>query len=359
MTAVLFVAGLGLLIGGAELLVRGASRIAAAAGISPLVVGLTVVAFGTSAPELAVTAAASLGGDPDLALGNVVGSNVLNVLLILGVSALVAPLLVQKRLVRLEVPFMIAISALVVILSLNRVISRTEGIILFLGGLTYTAVLVLRARAVAPPRMERAGPPATPASITLNVVLVLGGLGLLVLGSRWIVAGAEAMAQAFGIPQLVIGLTVVAAGTSLPELATSIVAALRGERDMAVGNVIGSNIFNLLIVLGAASMLAPGGVDVPLSALTFDLPVMLAVAVVCLPIFFTGLKIDRLEGFIFLGFYVIYTTYLVLDAANHDALDALQDGILFVALPLTVLTLVAAGWGRRDEEADAEVETEG
>ncbi len=349
MTSLLFMVGLILLVGGAELLVRGASRIATAAGISPLVVGLTVVAFGTSAPELAVTTSAALRGFPDLALGNVVGSNVLNVLLILGASALVAPLVVQKRVVRLEVPFMIGVTALVVLLSLNGVVSRWEGLFLLVGGITYTTVLVTRARAVAPkrrPEDEGSGP-----STAANLALVAVGLVLLVLGSRWIVAGAEAMAAALGVPELVIGLTVVAAGTSLPELATSVVASVRGQRDIAVGNIIGSNIFNLLIVLGAAAAVSPSGVAVPLTALTFDLPVMLAVSVACLPIFITGLKIDRLEGFIFLGFYVIYTTYLVLDASNHRALPALREGILFVALPLTVLTLLASALNGRDDDA--------
>jgi cation:H+ antiporter len=340
MVVALFLAGLLFLISGAEMLVRGSSRIATAAGISPLVVGLTVVAFGTSAPELAVTAAASFRGDPDLALGNVVGSNVLNVLLILGASALVAPLLVQKRLVRMEVPFMIGVTALVVVLGLNGVISRLEGAFLFAGGIAYTVVLVLRARAVAPSAANRQ---PGPGRLPINIGLVGIGLALLVLGSQWIVDGAQAMAAALGVPQLVIGLTVVAVGTSLPELATSIVASLQGQRDIAVGNIIGSNIFNLLIVLGSASAISPIGVEVPLTALTFDLPVMLAVALVCLPIFITGLKIDRLEGFIFLGFYVIYTTYVVLDAADHRALYALQEGIFFIALPLTLLTLIAAG----------------
>ena len=349
MTVLLFVLGLGLLVGGAELLVRGASRIATLAGISPLVVGLTVVAFGTSAPELAVTASAAVTGDPDLALGNVVGSNVLNVLLILGLSALVAPLLVQRRLVRLEVPFMVAVTGVVVLLSLNRVISRAEGAVLLAGGLLYTGVLVFQSRRAAPPVEERE-PASGSTSVPVNLTLIVLGLGLLVLGSHWIVNGARAMAAAFGVPELVIGLTVVAAGTSLPELATSVVASVRGQRDIAVGNIIGSNLFNLMIVLGSASVIAPGGVDVPTSALTFDLPVMLAVALVCMPVFITGLRIDRLEGLIFLGFYVIYTTYLTLDAAHHHALDELQDGILFVALPLTALTLITAAFRGRAEE---------
>ncbi|MFW5947311.1 MAG: calcium/sodium antiporter, partial [Gemmatimonadota bacterium] len=352
-TTLLFILGLALLVGGAELLVRGASRIAMLLGIAPLIVGLTVVAFGTSAPELAVTGVASMRGDPDLALGNVVGSNVLNVLLILGASALVAPLVVQQRLVRSGVPFMIGVTALVVVLSLDRVLTRLEGALLLAGGLTYTTLLVLRARRHASPRLPpSAGPPAPAGSLPLNAVLMLGGLGLLVLGSRWVVAGAEAMAAALGVPQLVIGLTVVAAGTSLPELATSVVASARGQRDIAVGNIIGSNIFNLLIVLGAAATLSDVGLDVPLSALTFDLPVMLGVAIACLPIFITGLRIDRVEGCLFLAFYAIYTGYLVLDAADHHALPALQEGVFFVALPLTLLTLAVAALRARSRPRD-------
>jgi cation:H+ antiporter len=334
LTVLLFVLGLTLLIGGAELLVRGAARAAAAAGIAPLVVGLTVVAFGTSAPELAVTTAAAIRGDPGLALGNVVGSNVLNVLLILGASAVVAPLRVERRLVRLEVPFMVGVSVLVLVLALNGTIGRWEGVGLLAGGISYTVVLVLRARAAAAAMPAEAGAPATHRkgpSILGNAAMVLLGLALLVLGSRWLVMGARAIAEAFGVPDLVIGLTIVAAGTSLPELATSVVASVRGHRDIAVGNIIGSNIFNLLIILGAAAGISADGLAVPLSALTFDLPVMLSVAVACLPVFFTGLRIDRAEGLIFLGFYAAYLLYLILD------------GILFFALPLAVLSLGASG----------------
>lgn len=365
MTVFLFIVGLALLIGGAELLVRGASRIATAIGIAPLVVGLTVVAFGTSAPELAVTTAATLRGDGDLALGNVVGSNILNVLLVLGLSAAVSPLMVQKRLVRLEVPFMILISAVVVALALDRGISRVEGVFLVAGGLAYTAFLIIQGRRAgdgteAPAVAAAAGETGSAASATSHwtplglagdAALVAAGLGLLVVGSRWIVQGAEALAALLGVPDLVIGLTVVSAGTSLPELATSVVAAFRGQRDIAVGNIIGSNVFNLLIVLGAAAAVVPQGLDVPLSALTFDLPVMLAVAVVCLPIFFTGHRIDRLEGFIFLGFYGVYTTYLVLYAAQHHALDEFRQA-MFLVIPLTVLVLVVDFFQQSDAASD-------
>jgi cation:H+ antiporter len=263
MTALLFVAGLVLLVAGAESLVRGATRLASAAGIAPLVVGLTVVAFGTSAPELAVTTAATLQGDADLALGNVVGSNILNVLLILGLSAVVAPLVVQRRVVRLEVPFMIAVTALVGLLTVDGSISRGEGAALLIGGITYTVVLVVQARkANAGSTAASSDRPATSALVG-SAARVLLGLVLLVLGSRWIVQGAEAMAADLGVPNLVIGLTIVSAGTSLPELATSVVASIRGERDLAVGNIIGSNVFNLLIILAPPPPSPPEGSPSP------------------------------------------------------------------------------------------------
>lgn len=347
MTYILFLLGLILLVGGAEVMVRGAIRIAAAVGISPLVIGLTVVAFGTSAPELAVAAVATLRGDPDLALGNVVGSNILNVLLILGLSAAVAPLLVQRRLVRLEVPFMIGVSVLVMLMALDRSISAIEGVFLVTGGIVYTVGLVVQARRSGN-GLERKLPALRGrAGLVASSLLVVAGLVLLTLGSHWIVVGAQAMAAAFGVPDLVIGLTVVSVGTSLPELATSVVASIRGERDLAVGNIVGSNIFNLMIILGTAAVLSVDGLDVPLAMLTFDLPVMLAVALVCLPIFFTGQKIDRAEGLIFVGFYVAYTAYLVLDAANHHALSGLRDAVLLFGLPMTVLILVM-GFLRQD-----------
>ncbi|NIP79675.1 MAG: calcium/sodium antiporter, partial [Gemmatimonadetes bacterium] len=307
----------------------------------------------TSAPELAVSTAASVRGDPGLALGNVVGSNVLNVLLILGLSAVVAPLVVERRLVRLEVPFMILASLLVMALAIDGRVGRVEGAGLLVTGLAYTTVLVLRARAVAPPLPGGTGAIGTARrAVAANAAMTVLGLLLLVLGSRWLVQGALAMAESLGVPDLVVGLTIVAAGTSLPELATSVVASVRGQRDIAVGNVVGSNIFNLLIILGAAAGVSTEGLEVPLSALTFDLPVMLAVAVACLPVFVSGLRIDRAEGLIFLGFYVAYTGYLVLDAADHYALPILRDGILFFALPLAVLALAATGYRDRPTGPD-------
>lgn len=335
MTLLLFAAGLLLMIFGAELLVRGASRLAAAVGLSPLVIGLTVVAFGTSAPELAVSLRSTLSGQDSVALGNVIGSNTFNVLFILGLSALITPLAVSSQLVRLDVPVMIAASLGVIGLALDGGIGRIDGLLLCAGFVAYTAALLLA------PKGDKGEAAESSETRRLTPTLqVLGGLALLVLGSNWMVAAAVAMATTLGVSELVIGLTIVAAGTSMPEVVTSVVASLRGERDIAVGNIVGSNLFNLLAVLGVAAVAAPGGVAVEPSVLRFDLPVMAAVAVVCLPIFFTGMAIDRWEGAVLLGYYAAYTAYLVLAATGHAALPAFSSGMLWFVIPLTALTLV-------------------
>ena len=340
----LLAAGLILLVAGAEILVRGASRLAAAVGISPLVVGLTVVAFGTSAPELAVSIAAAWSGNPALALGNVVGSNIFNVLFILGLAALITPLVVAQQLVRLDVPFMIAVSLALVGVGLDGTVSRLDGLLLFAVFAGYTTFLVWQSRkesrAVQEEYAAEYGPAKpTPGSMAAHALLVVVGLGVLVAGSRLLVTGAVDIAQALGLSDLVIGLTIVAAGTSMPEVATSVIAAIRGERDIAAGNVIGSNIFNVLCVLGLASIVAPAGIEVPRAALLFDIPVMSAVAVACLPIFFTGHRIARWEGGLFLGYYVAYTAYVVLDASDHEFAPVLATAMVWFVLPLTALTL--------------------
>jgi cation:H+ antiporter len=345
MTVVLFIAGLVFLMIGAEALVRGASRLAAMLGISPLVIGLTVVAFGTSSPELAVSVKAALSGQAGIALGNVIGSNLFNVLFILGLSALIMPLCVSRQLVRLDVPIMIAISLAVWFLSLDGRFSRMEGMLLVAGLVMYVWFLILYSRrhpadAADASGMQPAMEKRSPSNWAVNAVLVLAGLTLLVLGSRWLVDGAVSLARVLGIGETVIGLTIVAAGTSLPEAVTSIIAAVRGECDIAVGNVVGSNIFNIMGVLGLAVLVSPSGIDVPAAVVRFDLPVMVAVAFACLPIFFTGGEISRQEGALLLGYYAAYTLYLILAASHHDALPGFSAAMLFFVIPLTALTLI-------------------
>lgn len=344
MSFLLFAAGLVALIVGAEALVRGASRLASTLGISSLVIGLTVVAFGTSSPELAVSVKSALAGQSGIAVGNVVGSSIFNVLFILGLSALIVPLVVSQQLVRLDVPLVVVLSALTFVFALDGVISQGEGAVLVTGLVVYVGFLIYHSRRTSAPAEEEAARAldAERSGGLTNVVLVVVGLVLLVLGSRWLVDAAVVFAAYLGVSEVVVGLTIVAVGTSLPEVVTSIVAAIRGERDIAVGNVVGSNIFNLLCVLGIASLVAPGGVEVSPGIVRFDLPVMVAVALACLPVFFTGGVISRTEGALLLGYYAAYTAYLLLAATHHDRLPGFQTAMLYFVLPLTGLVLLVA-----------------
>lgn len=346
MNLLLFIVGLAALVAGASLLVRGASALALSFGVSPLVVGLTIVAFGTSSPEVAVSVGAALEGQTDIAVGNVVGSNIFNVLFILGASALIVPLLVHVQLIRQEVPIMIGASLLLVALGFDGRLTRLDAALLFGLLVVYTVFLIVQSRrqtqeAVAELTAELPQSAAWDRHWAVQVALVVGGLVLLVLGSDWLVTAAVAFARSLGVSDLVIGLTIVAAGTSMPEVATSITAAIKGERDIAVGNVVGSNTFNILGCLGLAGLVAPSGLPLAPSVLTFDIWVMLAVAIACLPVFFTGREIARWEGAVFLGYYAAYVAYLILAAQQHDALPAFSNVMLVFVIPLTLATLIA------------------
>ena len=351
MQVLMFLLGLVALIAGAEALVRGASRLAVSWGVSPLVVGLTVVAFGTSAPEMAVSVGAALSGSASLALGNVVGSNIANVLLILGLAALIAPLVVHEQIIRQEIPIMIGASLVVVAMALDGSIGRLEAALLFALVVAYTVFLVVQSRRATQATTDEFGGELPTSQWDrhwgVQAALVLGGLALLVLGAGWLVSAAVAFAKGMGVSDLVIGLTVVAVGTSMPEIATSLIAAWRGQRDIAVGNVVGSNIFNLLAVLGAAGVVSTAGLGVPDAARNFDLWVMLAVAFACLPILLTGREIARWEGAVFLAYYAAYLLYLTLAAQQHDALPEYSSIMLSYVMPLTVVTLVVSFVRRR------------
>ncbi|MBL8239153.1 MAG: calcium/sodium antiporter [Bryobacterales bacterium] len=335
MTFLLLLLGLVLLFLGGELLVRGASNLATSMGISRLVVGLTVVAFSTSAPELAVSLQSALEGQSAVAVGNVVGSNISNILLILGASALVAPLIVARQIVRIDVPMMIASAGLGYAMSLDGTVSRADGLAMMGMLAAYLWMSIRLAR-----QQTEESEPAAARRPMKDAFLVVAGVGMLVMGANWLVDGAVVIARQFGISELIIGLTVVAVGTSLPELATSIIATRRGEREIAVGNIVGSNIFNVLAVLGMTAVLAPGGVPVPTAALAFDYPVMMAASLACLPIFLRRLEIARWEGALFFGYYVAYTLYLLLDATGHDALPYYSGLMLWFVLPLTAITFL-------------------
>jgi cation:H+ antiporter len=381
--AVLLLLGLVLLVVGGEVLVRGASSLARTIGISPLVVGLTVVAFATSAPELAVTLEAVANDSPELAIGNVVGSNIANILLVLGGAALIAPLAVRSRVVKQDIPVMIGFSVLLFVFAYDLTITRTESAILLalLGVYLVRAIITSRRENAAgrtvpiqgePLWGDQPGPepdhPAQPGSFAaeasgdhlptdlkpveppteerpmrpwLAVLLVAGGVVLLVLGAQFLVTAAQDIARSLGISELVIGLTVVALGTSLPELTTAIVAALRGERDLAVGNAVGSNIFNIGAVIGISG-LAVDGLPVPQSTVSFDLILVILTGVLLLPMAFTAFRLSRLEGGLLVACYVLYTTYLLLDSTGHDRLDSFTSAVMWVAAPGLALILVVS-----------------
>ena len=354
MTFAILLGGLVLLVVGAELLVKGASKVAGILGISPLIIGLTVVAYGTSAPEMAVSVMSSFSGQADIAVGNAVGSNIFNTLLILGLSSLVTPLIVARQIVRSDVPIVIGVSILLFVFGLDGKLSRVDGIILFTGAVVYTLSLIYQSRRQIKnnddDEFEREYGFDGNKAITVwsrYIAFILVGCVLLVAGSRGLVNSATTIAQAFGVSDLLIGLTIVSMGTSLPELATSVMASIRGERDIAVGNVLGSNIFNILAVLGMAGILAPDGVTVSQAALEFNIPVAIAVSFACLPIFASGNRIDRWEGFLFTFYYFAYTAYLILDAMNSESLPIYNMVMLGFVLPLTIITIITVALNQR------------
>lgn len=354
--------GIACLVPGASLLVSGASGLALAFGLSPLVVGLTVVAIGTSAPELAVTARSAFAGEGGLAVGNVVGSNICNVLLILGLSALVSPIAVARRVTRQEIPLMIAVSFAAAMLCRDGLVDRGEGMLLLAGYAAFTWYQLRQGGndATSVPLDVKRLPevrPETGAAWVPDLLRVVAGLALLGFGARSMVEGASDVARTLGLSDLVIGLTVIAIGTSLPEIAASLAAARRGEGDIAVGNVVGSNIANLLLILGVGAVLAPSGLPVAPEARQLDLPVMLVTAMACLPVALDGQSISRWEGGLFVAWYVAYLLYLVLSALAHPLFGRFVDAMVFFALPLSAVTLaVLLARGLRQEKDRAEAD---
>jgi cation:H+ antiporter len=350
----LFAGGLVALVLGADALVRGASRLAFALGISPLVVGLTIVAFGTSAPEMAVTVGAVAQGSTDLAVANAVGSNTFNVLGILGLAAIITPLLVNVQVIRQEAPIMTGGGVLLLLLSVDGMLSLFDSALLLLLLLAYTVFLVRQSRAETAAAQAGYGHLGNGADASgpwhhrpvVQAGLVLAGLALLVGGSHAMVTAAVGFATALGVSEVVIGLTIVAIGTSLPEVAASLAAALKGERDMAVGNVVGSCTFNIFGVIGLGGVTAvlagAGGLPVPESVRALDLWVMLAALFACLPVFFSGREISRWEGLLFVLAYAAYTVFLLLQARGSAWLPGFSELMLAYVLPLALVAVVGA-----------------
>lgn len=339
--------GLVLLIAGAQLLVRCAEHIAAKLKVRPLLIGLTVVAMGSSAPQMTVSLQAAFNDTADIAVGSVIGSNTFNILVTLGLSALIIPLRVSRQLVRLDIPLMILASAMVFTLALNHQLDRLDGALLLGGLLTYLLLLLYQSRHSGHHHPHHDRPPTSwlgTLSLMGCALLLLGIAGHLLLGA------ALEVASELGLSERIIGLTIVAVCTSLPELATSLIAAFRGQREIAVGNVIGSNVFNLLGVLGLTALLAPAPLSVSPNALAFDLPVMLGVAALCLPVFYSGYRITRVEGLLFLGLYLAYGLHMVSFTTGMPLAGKLEHLMLVYLLPaLLVFVLLSAvrAWRRQ------------
>ncbi|MDR8392192.1 calcium/sodium antiporter [Aliifodinibius sp. S!AR15-10] len=339
LTYLLFVLGLVFLLAGAQWLVDSSSGIAARYEIPPVFVGVVIVAFATSAPEVAVSLDAALAGEAAVALGNVVGSNIANILVILGISALLAPIAIRRRMVLLDVPIVIALSVLVYLLSLDGLLQLWEGaimLVLFIGFIIFQVRQIQKESG--PEETHSEGPPKVEHPLPVQIGIFVVGLGTLILGAHWMVDSAVEIARSLGMSELVIGLTIIAIGTSLPELATSVMAAFQGKQDLSVGNVLGSNIFNLLFVLGLSSVVS-NGFEVSEAAIALDLPFMVAVSIACLPIFFTGHRITRWEGGVFIFYYCAYLAYLFLDVTGHELLPRFNAVMIWFVVPITVLTL--------------------
>ncbi len=320
----LFLAGLGLLIVGAEMVVRGASKLALSLGVKPLILGITVVAIGSSAPELAIGLTSAMQGSDDLAVSNIAGTNIMNLLFILGMSAAIIPIALHSQILKLELPVIVLAALAMVLLSLDGTLSALDGALLVIGAAVYTIVLIRKSRQepkevvdeyedMYGERDEKDQHDENKVrDRIINSLLLVGGLAVTIFGANLLVEGAVGMARAFGITETVIGLTIVAIGTSAPELATTIIGTIRNDRDVAVGNLLGSSIYNILVILGITAIVAPGGLTVSREVLLIDISLMTLVALICIPIFITGKKITRLEGILFAAAYVVYLASIVI-----------------------------------------------
>jgi cation:H+ antiporter len=296
-----------LLFVGAEGLVRGSASLALRAGLSRLMVGLTIVAFGTSSPELVVSVKTALSHQGDISVGNVIGSNSFNIGIILGLTALVCPIPVNRQIIKIDAPIALGVALLLPLLLLNHILGRVEGLLLLVGIVAYNWLSVALGRSEDATDQSDVSVPSVSRHWMIDVAFIVGGLAVLVFGSRILVEHSVLLAKTLGVSDAVIGLTIIAAGTSMPELATSLVAAIRREPDIAIGNVVGSNIFNVLAILGVASMVSP--LQAPgISAL--DYYAMIVFTVLLIPLLYTGWVLHRLEGALLLGLYGLYLSIL-------------------------------------------------
>lgn len=339
----ILIAGLALLVYGADLLVRAASALAESFGIPKLIVGLTVVAFGTSAPELAISLQSAYSGYPGILVGNVIGSNIANILLILGIAALIYPVKVATKIIRVDVPVMIFCGLLMFAISLNGIIGFWDALLLTVILIIYLYMLANEARY----SMQNHIAGIEKISRVKESFILIIGFVMLIYGADLMVDSAVSIAEALGMSELIIGLTIVSVGTSLPEVAAAVAAMLRKEYEMVVGNVLGSNILNILAVIGFTGLFFPDAITIQPQSLQFDIPIMLVTFFACLPIFFTGYSISRWEGALFLAYYCAYIIFLILHATEHEAFNYLKNGMLFFVLPLTFITLFVIAYRQR------------
>lgn len=337
---VLFVAGLVLLVFGAEGLVRGATRLGRLAGLSPLVIGLTIVSFATTAPEASVSIVAAADGRGGLAVGNVLGSNIFNILVVAGAAATIIAIPVSNITIRKDLPVLIGATTLVYLFAINENVAEWEGVLLLLALVGFITFSVLQSRRTAQATREsRITQTRQAALIEMGRGIGLSGIGaaLLVLGSRLFVDSASEIASALGVSELIIGLTIVSAGTSAPELTTSIVASLKGETDLAIGNAVGASVINVLGVIGASALVSGGGLGVPNDAIRLDFPVAIIVGIVVLTIAMIGKRAGRKDGLFMLGFYAAYLSILIGISINDELLSPASIFVLAVVLPGSIL----------------------
>ncbi|QRY50842.1 calcium/sodium antiporter [Mycolicibacterium septicum] len=318
-----FVVGLVALAIGAEVMVRGGAQLASRLGISPMLVGLTVVSIGTSLPELAVGVTAALEDSGELAVGNIAGTNVVNILFILGLSALIRPLAIERRTLRFDLPVMAGAAVLLWVLAVNGVLSRLDGLILVCGAIVYTVVLIQMSRRESRATVAEYAQafPAAPepgeatkrvgGKTVQHVAMTVTGIAVVILGAEWLVGGAVGIAREFGVSDALIGLTVVAIGTSAPELVTTIVSTVRGERDIAVGNLLGSSVYNILLILGITCLVPANGLALTHNLVWIDIPLMVAASLACIPIFVSGRRVHRAEGAAMVTAYLGYLVFLL------------------------------------------------
>lgn len=318
--ALIFLGGLVVIILGAEVILRGAARLAAMLGLRPILIGLTVVAVGTSAPELAVGITAATEGRGPMAVGNIAGTNIFNILFILGLSAAIRPLPLQLLSIRLDVPVMIASAIVLFVMASDGVIGRLEGSLLVAAAVAYTVALIRLDRRETSEMKQEFSEEYSPEALNAgrgwlrgawHVTLLVSGIALTILGANLMVAGAVNIAQSLGVSDALIGLTIIAIGTSAPELATTVLSTIKNDRDVAVGNLIGSSISNILVILGITSIVSPNGLDVSRDILWVDLPLAAAVAIACYPVFRSDRMVSRREGIVFVACYLIYLGVLI------------------------------------------------